>query len=127
MKATITKRFRFEAAHQLQDWPPDHKCSRLHGHSYVLEITVSGPIEHKGDYPGCIIDFAILGTFVKHYIVDRWDHQNLNEIVGMPNTTAEDLAQFIFKELTARLPTGVTLEKVRLYETDDGWAEVSNA
>lgn len=118
---TITKRFRFEAAHRLEDWPQDHKCHQLHGHSYVLEISLVGGVPDAGRKPGAIIDFAEVGSIVKDLIIRRWDHKYLNEILGIRNTTAEVLVRRIFNLLYPALGSMIT--RVRLNETQDGWAD----
>ena len=123
---SITKRFRFEAAHRLENWPHDHQCHRLHGHSYVLEITLfSKPGYNIGSRtkPGVILDFAEMSTIVKQCIIERWDHRNLNEVLGIKDTTAEYLVHKIHHELK-QTPLGEYAMSIRLYETQDGWAEL---
>lgn len=106
MQVLITKGFSFEAAHQL----PWHqgKCSNLHGHTYRLEVTVSGPINENG----VVADFADVGAVVKRAIVDRYDHQFLND--HFDNPTAELLAVSFFKQLEAE---GLDVSRVTLWET----------
>lgn len=119
----ITKRFRFEAAHQLEDWPDGHQCARLHGHSYVLELTLlaTGP-GRENPKPGVVLDFADVGSIVKEHIINKWDHQFLNRVLGERNTTAEFLVGAIHRILSnthlGRYPL-----KIRLYETQDGWCD----
>lgn len=100
MTTTIWKRFTFEAAHRLPHVPPDHKCSRLHGHSFAVEVHVQG---HVGERSGWVIDFAD--------IVAAWqplhallDHNYLNEIEGLDNPTSELLARWIWRRLDVSLP-----------------------
>lgn len=118
MRTSITKLFTFEAAHQL----PNHngKCARLHGHSYRIEVTVTGNLISTGSSEGMIIDFADISKIVKKEIVDQWDHQFLNEILKI-TPTAELLATEAFQKLKkANLP----VIKVRLWETPGSYAEV---
>lgn len=125
IRARVTKLFEFEAAHQL----PDHirpdgspgKCSRPHGHSYKLEVTLYGPV--LTDPPtdrGFVIDFYNLGVIVKREIVDRLDHFDLTKKLPF-RTTAELMAYYFLGVL---LEAGLPIEKVRLWETRTGSAEV---
>jgi 6-pyruvoyltetrahydropterin/6-carboxytetrahydropterin synthase len=123
--ASITKIFRFEAAHHL----PDHRgqCSRLHGHSYRLEVTLHGPIK---DAPGesdngMIMDFYDLSSIVKNVIVERLDHQDLNVVTGI-YTTAENLVHWIWDELIAYGFPNNLLHRIRLWETETGFVEVTS-
>ena len=96
----ISKEFRFEAAHSLKHLPPDHKCHNLHGHSYRFVVTCAGVLGQHGFVAG--IDYADLSKIVNEKIVERLDHQNLDEFIGP--STAENLARFIFEELEQHLP-----------------------
>ena len=129
---SITKEFRFDAAHKLVrlDLSEEEnralygKCSSFHGHTYTLQITVSGPL----DASGMIINFTELKRLVNERIVDRYDHSNLNEIEEYQNipATAENMVLYIFKTLsTASEFDGLALKEVRLYETPDSWATVT--
>lgn len=92
--------FKFEAAHRLPNVPTDHKCSRLHGHSYQVQVHVSGPI---GEQSGWVIDFGNIKGACKP-VIDRLDHYYLNEIDGLENPTSERLAAWIWNELASSLP-----------------------
>ena len=92
--------FKFEAAHRLPNVPSDHKCSRLHGHSYQVQVHVKGPI---GEQSGWVIDFANIKGACKP-VIDRLDHYYLNEIDGLENPTSERLAAWIWSELASSLP-----------------------
>lgn len=100
-KVQVTKEFRFEAAHFL----PDHAgvCAHLHGHSYVLEVTVGGPVGSDG----MVVDFADLGAVVRGLVVDDLDHTLLND--RWENPTAERAALAIWEILEKRLPTLASL------------------
>lgn len=119
MKLTVAKVFTFDAAHFLKDYVGD--CGRMHGHTYKLEVTVLGSI---GD--DMVIDFKDLKNLVKMYVLDLVDHQNLNEVVEF-KTTAENLAVWIFNILNMEFlhHRGITLSKIRLWETPNSYAEVS--
>jgi len=91
----IFKEFTFEAAHRLPNVPPEHKCARLHGHSFVTRVLVSGQV---GDRTGWVIDFAdIKAAFAS--LADRLDHHYLNEIDGLENPTSENIARWVWGHL----------------------------
>jgi len=96
----IFTEFNFEAAHRLPNVPAGHKCARLHGHSFRVEIFVSGPV---GAQSGWVMDFAEIKRVVKP-LQDRLDHYYLNEIEGLENPTSENLARWIWKRLKPDLP-----------------------
>jgi 6-pyruvoyltetrahydropterin/6-carboxytetrahydropterin synthase len=103
----IFKEFTFEAAHRLPNVPEGHKCARLHGHSYRVEVHVRGPI----DAVGWVMDFADIKTAFQP-IHDRLDHFYLNDIAGLENPTSEVLAEWIWNRLFPSLP-GLSMLVVR--------------
>ncbi|QXJ25862.1 6-carboxytetrahydropterin synthase QueD [Actinomadura graeca] len=106
----VFKEFRFEAAHQLPRVPPGHKCGRVHGHSYLLKVSVDGEVDGE---LGWVIDFADIGGPVKT-LVGRLDHRLLNDIPGLDNPTCEVLARWVWEQLIAQLPV---LSEVAVWET----------
>lgn len=118
MKTCITKIFNFEAAHKLPNH--DGKCANLHGHSYKFEVTLTGDIINSGSKEGMIMDFSDLSKVVKSEIIEKWDHQFLNDILPF-TTTAELLAQEIFKILKN---LNIPVVKVKLWETATSYTEV---
>jgi len=96
----IFKEFTFEAAHRLPFVPEGHKCSRLHGHSFHVEIHVGGEV---GERTGWIMDFADIKSAFKP-LFDRLDHHYLNEVNGLENPTSENLARWIWDRLEPTLP-----------------------
>lgn len=106
----IYKCFSFEAAHCLPNVPPDHKCARLHGHSFHVEIHVSGPID---PHVGWVMDFGDIKKAFKP-ILDQLDHYYLNDIEGLENPTSEAVARWIWKRLKPDLPL---LSAVKIRET----------
>ena len=106
----LYKEFRFEAAHRLPNVPEGHQCARLHGHSFRVELHVSGPVD---EYLGWVIDFADIKSAFKP-ILDRLDHYYLNEIEGLENPTSENIAIWIWRQLKPRLDP---LSKVVVCET----------
>jgi len=106
----IFKIFTIEAAHRLPNVPPGHKCARLHGHSFRIEIRVSGAMDV---HSGWVMDFAdIKAAFQPLY--DQLDHHYLNDIEGLDNPTSERLAVWIWQRLKPRLPA---LSQVIVHET----------
>lgn len=96
----IFKEFVFEAAHRLPNVPEGHKCGRLHGHSFRVDIFVQGEV---GLETGWVQDFADLKTAFEPYY-KRLDHYYLNEIEGLENPTSENLALWIWDRLAPTLP-----------------------
>jgi len=96
----IFKEFTIEAAHWLPNVPDGHKCGRLHGHSFHMEIHVSGPLDPQ---LGWVMDFAEIKEAFRA-IEDRIDHRCLNEIPGLENPTSENLAKWLWRELRPLLP-----------------------
>lgn len=108
--ATIFKTFTIEAAHRLPNVPEGHKCARLHGHSFRVEIHVSGEINPTS---GWIMDFAdVKQAFQPLY--RQLDHHYLNDIAGLHNPTSENLAVWIWQHLRPALPQ---LSEVVVHET----------
>lgn len=121
-KVSVTKKFTFEACHNLLNY--DGACSKLHGHSYKLFVTVSGYIypQSKTIRDCMVLDFKELKSLVNKEIVDKLDHSYLNDFYVQP--TAEVMASNMFDYIKSILPKDCTLEKVRLYETEDSYAEI---
>lgn len=117
----IGKRFAFEAAHHLPGLPDGHKCARLHGHSYTVEVTVA--TEGALSPPGFVVDFADLSPLGEH-LKKTVDHRDLNEVLDVP-PTSEHLARLLFDWCVATLvlPPGVVVESVRVRETASTFAE----
>lgn len=106
----IYKEFSIESAHRLPNLPEDHKCSRLHGHSFHIRICIEGEIDPAS---GWIMDFADIKAAYKP-LFEQLDHHYLNEIEGLENPTSENLAKWIWDRLKPELPL---LSKVILKET----------
>ena len=102
--------FQIEAAHRLPNVPRGHKCSRLHGHSFRIEIHVSGPV---GQESGWVMDFADLRKAFQP-LFDQLDHNCLNDVEGLENPTSENLAKWIW---LGRKPDLKRLSKVVVQET----------
>ena len=100
MFARLSKTFHFEAAHGLPTFPPDHKCRRLHGHSFRFDVIVEGEVDPAKGY---LIDYGDIKTAAQP-IVKRLDHYYLNEIEGLSNPTSENLARWIWRRLCPSLP-----------------------
>jgi 6-pyruvoyltetrahydropterin/6-carboxytetrahydropterin synthase len=96
----LRKTFQFEAAHLLPRLPKSHKCRRLHGHSFKVEVAVFGPCDPK---LGWVMDYADIAAAFQP-IWRRLDHNYLNQIPGLENPTSENLAVWIWKKLKPRLP-----------------------
>ena len=137
----ITKEFRFETAHALNEY--DGPCKSIHGHSYELSVTVKGiPIqEPEAPKKGMVMDFGDLKKIVKRNIIDRFDHalvlfvsdstaklQGLGEpfsniIFVDYQPTSENLLKDMAQTIISLLPQGVTLHNLKLRETENSYAE----
>ncbi len=137
----LTKIFDFEMAHALPGY--DGSCKNIHGHSFRLEVTVQGlPLQQSG-HPkdGMVIDFKDLKAIVNREVVSQFDHalllpqhapadlletlrQYSEKVVLLPfQPTSENLILYIVDKLRGAMPAGVTLQKIRLYETATSFAE----
>ncbi len=100
MRGRITKSFSFDAAHRLTRLPAEHPCSRMHGHTYRITLGLEGEIDPE---LGWVMDFGeIKAAFTP--LLDRLDHCCLNDIEGLENPTAENLARWIAEQLQPVLP-----------------------
>lgn len=109
----VVKSVRFEAAHLLPHH--DGKCQRLHGHSFIAEITVRREDLHStGPKQGMAIDFGDIKDAVKPLIENKLDHYYLNESTGLESPTSENLSKWIFDNLEPKLPG---LYSVTVHET----------
>ncbi|WP_439257711.1 MULTISPECIES: 6-carboxytetrahydropterin synthase QueD [unclassified Lonepinella] len=133
----VSKEFSFDMAHILDGH--DGKCQNLHGHTYKLQVEVSGDLVADGAKKGMVIDFTDVKTVVKRAILDPMDHafiydttsqreckiaNLLNELnsktFGIPvRTTAEEMARFMFNRLKTELP----ISAIRLWETPTSFCE----
>jgi 6-pyruvoyltetrahydropterin/6-carboxytetrahydropterin synthase len=133
LTALVSRRESFNAAHQLHDPRLSAaenrrlfgKCVNLHGHNYVLDVAVSGPVEEATGY---VLDLKRLSDVICRQIIQDVDHRNLNTDVPwlagrIP--TAENLALAFWDRLSPELPAGM-LRSVRVSETDKNWAEVGD-
>jgi 6-pyruvoyltetrahydropterin/6-carboxytetrahydropterin synthase len=112
----LVKELRFEAAHRLPKVPPGHKCARLHGHSFKIEIAVAGPVNEE---TGWFIDYEVVDT-AWHPLFEILDHHYLNEVPGLENPTSENLARFLWERMKPALPA---LERITVHETCDARCE----
>jgi 6-pyruvoyltetrahydropterin/6-carboxytetrahydropterin synthase len=100
MKVELRKTFQFEAAHKLPNVPADHKCARLHGHSFRVEVVVAGECDPR---LGWLMDYADISEAFRP-LLERLDHYYLNEIPGLENPTSENLAKWVWDRLKPKLP-----------------------
>src|ERR1017187_8564722 len=106
----LRKTFQFEAAHLLPHLPKSHKCRRLHGHSFKVEVVVAGECDPR---LGWLMDYADISRAFKPTL-EKLDHYYLNEVPGLENPTSENIAAWIWKKLKPRLPL---LTEVTVAET----------
>jgi 6-pyruvoyltetrahydropterin/6-carboxytetrahydropterin synthase len=141
----ITRRLEFDSGHRI----PNHRsrCRHLHGHRYALEVTLAGPVVATAGDPreGMVLDFSEVKAIARRVVVDLWDHAFLawredkavldflatipehRTVVFAAPPTAEHLAEAAFRLLgpayRSEYGNALTLERVRLYETPNCWAD----
>ncbi|HEX9746060.1 MAG TPA: 6-carboxytetrahydropterin synthase QueD [bacterium] len=105
----VFKTFIFDAAHMLPEVPPEHKCRRLHGHTYRVLIYLAGGVDEK---MGWVEDFADLKAAFKP-LYQQLDHNYLNEVDGLENPTCENIARWIWERVKPSLPA---LSRIVIHE-----------
>lgn len=137
---SVTKIFRFETAHAIYGY--DGPCKHIHGHSYVLHVTVASSTTGEDTFipkPGFVVDFKILKKIVQETIVQRLDHRLIlskaylqdnpalqneeNLEIWEMEPSAENILFFSREKIESALPQGIKLVKLRIYETADSFAE----
>jgi 6-pyruvoyltetrahydropterin/6-carboxytetrahydropterin synthase len=111
VRIELVKEFRFEAAHQLPMVPSDHKCFRMHGHSYRVEVMAEGEVDPK---MGWLVDFGAVAAIVEPILKQELDHRTLNDIAGLENPTAENLCAWLWNRLQPLVPH---LAAITVHET----------
>ena len=113
---TIHKEYHFSASHILHGLPDDHPCSRMHGHNYIVEVELQSAELNE---VGFVRDYRELDE-LKQYIDGTIDHRHLNDVLGENNTSAEQIAKYLYDWANARWPEVVA---VRVRETPKTCAE----
>lgn len=114
MKVTLTREFTFDAAQSLGSFPEGHKCRRLHGHTFLVQISVKGEVDPN---TGILFDHAVIAERVKP-LIELLDHSYLNEMEGLEIPSLELLAKWFWDRLQKDLP-GLT--EVLIHETPRAW------
>jgi 6-pyruvoyltetrahydropterin/6-carboxytetrahydropterin synthase len=125
-RVLISKEFTFDSAHHLHCY--EGKCQNLHGHTYRLQVIMSG----RTDDRGITIDFSDVKSITKRHVIDRLDHQYLNDVLPLMNTTAENMVVWIYEQIQAALEleytdSAILLEEIRLWETPTSYAAVTRS
>ena len=110
-RVELTQEYGFEAAHRLPKVPPDHKCFRMHGHSFRVEVVLAGEIDPG---TGWLVDFGDVTAAVEPLIQNELDHRSLNDVPGLENPTSEMLCVWLWRRLVDRLPS---LSAITVHET----------
>ena len=100
MRVRLIRSFGFEAAHWLPTFPDGHKCRRLHGHSYRVEVVVEGEVPPESGY---LLDYGDIQKVIDP-VRDQLDHRCLNDVEGLENPTSEVLAGWLWQRLAPGLP-----------------------
>ncbi|MEK7330497.1 MAG: 6-carboxytetrahydropterin synthase QueD [Candidatus Eisenbacteria bacterium] len=111
MRVELTKSYTFEAAHRLPMVPADHKCARMHGHSFRIEVAVAGEVDER---TGWLIDFGDITAVVEPLLKSELDHRTLNDVSGIENPTSENLCRWLWKRLQPRI---AGLSTITVHET----------
>lgn len=119
--ATIAKRFTFDAAHMLGHLPNDHPCSRLHGHTYGLELVLTGPVNPK---TGFVVDYADIATAYNERVHSVLDHRFLNEVEDLAVSSTEILAMWCFSRLVSHPLLGHGWQLADPQRPGRGWHEL---
>ncbi len=101
MHVRLVKSFGFEAAHWLPTFPEGHKCRRMHGHSFRVDVVVEGEVPMERGY---LIDYGEIGAALEP-LCQQLDHRCLNEVEGLENPTSEMLSKWIWDRLSPALPS----------------------
>jgi len=116
MRTTLTKSLWFDAAHWLPTFPEGHKCQRLHGHSFRVDVVLTGETQEPQGY---LVDYGQIKQ-VAQEAIDQLDHRLLNDIEGLTNPTAEHIAKWLYERIEPKLPQ---LAAIRVHETPSSVAE----
>jgi len=116
VQVRLIRSYHFEAAHQLPNVPPGHKCAQIHGHSFGVDVVVHGPVDPT---LGWCIDYGEIDALWEP-LYQAFDHHFLNEIPGLENPTSENLARYIWDYFKERVPG---LERIVVMETRDARCE----
>ena len=136
----ITKRFTFETAHALSGY--DGPCAHIHGHSYILDVTIDGEPSDRAGGPkqGMVMDFGDLKQLVQHHVIEAYDHalvlhEKERAVIPIGNAlfartwfvpwqpTCENMLQDMVRRISPHLPKDLRLAYARLQETATSWAE----
>lgn len=116
MNVRLVRKYGFESAHRLPMVPTGHKCSRLHGHSFRVEVAVKGAVDPT---LGWFIDYAEIDAACRP-VIEALDHRYLNELAGLENPTSEHVARYIWERIVVTLKG---LERVTVMETCESRCE----
>jgi 6-pyruvoyltetrahydropterin/6-carboxytetrahydropterin synthase len=111
VRVELSRSFRFEAAHRLPMVPPEHKCYRVHGHSFVVDVVVAGEVDPA---LGWLVDFGEIAARVEPLLKNELDHRLLNDVAGLENPTSEVLCGWLWNRLQPMVPH---LHAITVHET----------
>jgi 6-pyruvoyltetrahydropterin/6-carboxytetrahydropterin synthase len=120
----VSKEFTFDSAHHLHLY--EGNCQNLHGHTYRLQVIMRGKVDHRG----ITIDFHDIKRITKSRVIDKLDHQYLNDVLPPMNTSAENMVVWVYEQIHQALKEEnlypqIRLEEVRLWETPTSYAAVT--
>lgn len=115
MKFELRKTFKIDAAHRLTGLPPGHKCARLHGHTFSIQVVLEGELDPRS---GVVMDYNQIRAEVEP-VLEQLDHRYLNEVPGLENPTSENIAAWLWSRLKPRLQG---LKEIQVSESDSSLA-----
>ena len=110
---TVTKEFTFDAAHNLENYRG--KCESLHGHTWRIQVTVSGPVDNDG----MVFDFSEMKKIINQHVRNKVDHSYLNEYIKQP--TAENIGLWVYKQLSPHLSNII---EIKVFESPTSFATI---
>jgi len=106
---TLRKKFKFEAAHKLPNH--DGKCANLHGHSWIGWVEVQGEVlSHRGPKEGMLLDYSDIKAVLSPLVEEHLDHHYLNDTLPFEAPTSEEVARWVYNQLSGKLPGLVAVE-----------------
>jgi 6-pyruvoyltetrahydropterin/6-carboxytetrahydropterin synthase len=109
----ISREYTLECAHRLDQLPKSHKCHRLHGHSYRIRVSITGPVDPQLVW---ILDYDELDEIWRERVHDVLDHRYLNDIEGLACSTVENLIEWLQVHIMSGLPRGITISRIEVNE-----------
>lgn len=116
MFCTVSKTFTFDASHRIRSFGKDHKCARMHGHTWKVKVTVAGAVNPE---TGIVIDYYDIMEAWKP-VLEALDHRHLNDVEGLEIPSTENIAAFIWRKMEGPLTSKDKTYKLSRLEIFEG-------